>query len=100
MNTNVKTNESQLSKLTSFTDPLSSLYLNLQCVLCLNLIVNPMQCTVCHSTLCELCVQILNYGEQNCFRNCRGFYKKASKFLREYLSNINLNCTNCNLKME
>jgi hypothetical protein len=81
------------------TDQLQSLYLNLQCVLCLNIMVNPMQCTICNSSLCEICVRILNQAEQNCFLNCRGYYKKASKFLREYLSNINLSCLNCNLKM-
>jgi hypothetical protein len=69
---------------------------NLQCVMCLNLVLNPMECHNCEVLFCEECYELLKISGQNCVSStCKETIKKANKFVREILSNFFVSCSFC-----
>lgn len=71
------------------------------CVVCLEILNlnNSLMCQLCNSPLCEGCLQILTMHDKRCFGKCEGNYRRANKYVRDLISNVEMQCENCNQKM-
>ena len=66
------------------------------CPICLKVLLDPIECDQCQAIICDNCFFILKSAEKNCFNEgCKGKYKKANKFVREILNNLNIKCSGC-----
>ena len=66
------------------------------CPICLKVLLDPIECDQCQAIICDNCYFILKSAEKNCFNEgCKGKYKKANKFVREILNNLNIKCSGC-----
>jgi hypothetical protein len=66
------------------------------CCVCMNVVLNPVECTLCETILCEDCLVIIQIAGKKCPTNkCEGKIEKANKFVREVLSNLLINCEYC-----
>jgi hypothetical protein len=69
---------------------------DMTCCVCLYLLKKPVECTLCQTLICDDCMQILTIAGKKCIvPKCGGDYKKANKFVREVLSNLNIICEYC-----
>ena len=68
----------------------------MNCPICLKVLLDPIECNECQAIICENCYFILKSAEKNCFNEgCKGTYIKANKFVREILSNLSIKCYGC-----
>jgi hypothetical protein len=66
------------------------------CCVCMNVILNPVECTNCDTLICEDCLIIINIAGKKCVTSkCQGKMQKANKFVREILGNLQINCEYC-----
>ncbi len=76
------------------------------CLVCLNIPIEPIQCSKCDIVLCKDCLEILNLSQKNCLSpecqelNCssKKLYFKATKFVKEILEQLVINCDFCHLE--
>lgn len=71
----------------------------LKCFMCLEYLYSPMQCKSCESLICESCLHVLNFCGRRCFGKCKGNYKKANKYFRDFISKLTVICKKCNVRM-
>lgn len=67
------------------------------CYMCLDIVMNPVECKACDTIICTECLEILKIAGKKClYSKCQGNFKKANKFLRETLSALIICCKFCN----
>lgn len=77
-------------------EPFKDIIKDMTCCVCLYLLKKPVECTLCQTLICEDCMEILTIAGKKCMvTKCGGDYKKANKFVREVLSNLNIICEYC-----
>jgi hypothetical protein len=82
----------QISNYSSYMEILESML----CCVCMNVVLNPVECTLCETIICEDCLVIIQIAGKNCVTSkCNGKIEKANKFVREVLSNLLINCEYC-----
>ena len=85
-------------------DIFSTLLDDLICLVCLNIPLEPLQCSTCDMVICKDCLEILYLSEMNCLSpecqksktNSKVLYSKATKYLKEILSKLKIKCCFCN----
>jgi hypothetical protein len=85
-------------------DIFTTLLDDLVCLICLNIPLEPLQCSTCDMVICKDCLEILYLSEKNCLSpecqktktNVKVLYSKATKYLKEILSKLNVKCCFCN----
>jgi hypothetical protein len=83
----------QISNYSSYKEILGSML----CCVCMNIVLNPVECTLCETIICEDCLVIIQIAGKKCVTNkCTSKIEKANKFVREVLSNLLINCEYCN----
>ena len=66
------------------------------CPICLNVLLDPIECMLCRAIICENCHFILKAAGKNCFNEgCKGDYQKANKFIRNILNELKITCQGC-----
>lgn len=65
------------------------------CCICLEIVKNPMECENCESLYCEECWDMMKISGKKCVLHCTAPVKKASKFVRDALSNLRITCETC-----
>jgi hypothetical protein len=68
------------------------------CCICLEIVKNPMECENCESLYCEECWDMMKISGKKCVLHCTAPVKKASKFVRDALSNLRITCETCGKK--
>jgi hypothetical protein len=69
---------------------------SLICCVCLNLVYNPIECTICETLLCTSCYDFNKANGINCVtKRCFGMYKKINRHVREILSLLTIRCQSC-----
>ena len=74
-----------------------SLFLNLQCGICYNLLWNPMMCNDCGNSFCEYCIKKnLTIGVNKCCPICRSkqFNPGKAKVLNKFFGRVKIRCNN------
>lgn len=79
---------------------------DLICLVCLNIPLEPIQCSKCDIVLCKDCLEILNLSQKNCLtQECQNLnistkklYVKATKFVKEVLDKLIVSCQFCGLE--
>lgn len=85
-------------------DIFTTLLDDLVCLVCLNIPLEPLQCSTCDMVVCKDCLEILYLSEKNCLSpecqksktNTKVLYSKATKYLKEILSKLKVKCCFCN----
>lgn len=86
----------KLSCIENFNQNYHDVIKDMICFSCLNVVLRPVECSVCHSTLCDDCNQILLLAGKGCVTpRCEGVIKKANKFIREALGQFKIKCDSC-----
>lgn len=76
---------------------------DLICLVCLNIPIDPIQCSKCDIVLCKDCLEILNLSQKNCLsQECqllkvplKKLYIKTTKYVREILEQLIITCEFC-----
>ena len=70
---------------------------SIKCPICLNVLLEPIECNKCQCIICENCFFILQLADKSCVNDfCKeGKYEKANKFTRSILSNLLIKCYAC-----
>ncbi len=76
---------------------------DLICLVCLNIPIDPIQCSKCDILLCKDCLEILNLSQKNCLSpECqllkiplKKLYLKTTKYLKEILEQLIITCEFC-----
>lgn len=71
---------------------------SLVCVICLDIVRNPLQCEKCESLYCEDCWEIMKISGKKCVLHCIAPIRKANTFVRDMLSNLKITCETCGKK--
>jgi len=79
---------------------------DLICLVCLNIPIDPIQCSKCDIVLCKDCLEILNLSQKHCLsQECqvlniplRKLYVKTTKFVKEILEQLIITCEFCKLE--
>jgi hypothetical protein len=77
---------------------------DLTCLVCLNIPIDPIQCSKCDIVLCKDCLEILNLSQKNCLsQECqllkvplKKLYLKTTKYVKEILEQLIIKCEFCN----
>lgn len=77
---------------------------DLICLVCLNIPIDPIQCSKCDIVLCKDCLEILNLSQKNCLsQECQNskvplkkLYIKTTKYVKEILEQLIIKCEFCN----
>jgi hypothetical protein len=78
-------------------DNYESIFKDMICCICLEIVCKPLECIMCQTLICEDCYFILQQAGKNCVSSkCKGNFRKANKFVREILSNLKISCSWCN----
>lgn len=73
-----------------------SLIDEMRCPMCLEVVLNPVECRICNTLLCENCYIILKIANKKCaIETCEGKYNKANKYVRELLRTLKVKCEYC-----
>jgi hypothetical protein len=81
------------------SDEFQDLVKSFVCVICLDIVKQPVQCTKCESLYCGECWDILKTSGKNCVYNCPNTcIGEANKFVIELLKCLSLKCNICNKK--
>ncbi|MCQ2818230.1 MAG: hypothetical protein MJ252_13265 [archaeon] len=76
-----------------------SLIAEMRCPMCLEVVLNPLECKICNTLLCENCFFILKLANKGCANEkCQGKYAKANKYVREILRALKVTCAYCQAK--
>jgi hypothetical protein len=75
-------------------------FMYLKCCVCLELFYSPMQCASCESLVCHICLELLKLSGKKCFGKCKGDYKKANRFIREFQRITKYLCRTCNKDLD
>lgn len=76
---------------------------DLICLVCLNIPIDPIQCSKCDIVLCKDCLEILNLSQKNCLSpECqllkvplKKLYVKTTKYVKEILEQLIITCEFC-----
>lgn len=74
-----------------------SLFSDLQCAICFNLLWNPMECSECGNSFCEYCIKknILIGANNSCpLCKSRQFNPRKAKGLNKFLNKVRIRCNN------
>ena len=85
-------------KVSSIQNKDKVLYKNLLCCVCLEIAMNPNECSNCEILICGCCSDMLKINGKICIRDKCKEIKKANKFAREMLSQIIVICSFCSSK--
>lgn len=70
-----------------------------RCPMCLEVVLNPLECKICNTLICENCYLILRIANKTCpTEKCEGKYAKANKYVREFLRALIVTCSYCQKK--
>ncbi len=71
------------------------------CIVCLEIIKLPYQCSNCESLYCCDCFDILKTQNKDCVLKCnQSKIQKAGKFVNNFLKNLYVKCNQCNKKTD
>lgn len=82
-------------KISSIINKSAVLYKNLICCVCLEIAMNPNECSHCEILICGICSDMLKINGKICIRDSCKEIKKANKFAREMLSTLVVKCSFC-----
>lgn len=69
---------------------------SLQCVICLDVVKDPVQCPICESLYCAGCWKMLKISGKKCSMKCGSEDTvKANKFVYNILNKLKIKCPNC-----
>jgi len=79
---------------------------DLVCLVCLNIPIEPIQCSKCDIVLCKNCLEILNISQKNCLsQECQSsniplkrLFLKTTKFVKEILEQLIIKCEFCGVE--
>lgn len=85
----------KIEQIENYSDHATSIK-HLLCCICLEVALNPYECTECEVLFCENCMNTLRIAGKECVRSkCRNKVKKGNRFLRELLSMLIIKCIYC-----
>lgn len=86
-------NEDIIENYNDYADILSSL----TCVICLDVVKDPVECPKCESLYCAGCWKMIKISGKKCVLNCgEENMVKANKFIYNKLNKLRIKCPNCN----
>ena len=75
---------------------LSKINDDLKCLICLDVLEDPHECTRCQTSFCLLCIQDWSSNRKTCPNNCDLVLERSHRFLRSELNRLQLRCQNAN----
>ena len=68
---------------------------SLNCIICYELVKDPVECKGCQSIYCKECWEQLKIAGKGCVMRCKSNVEKANKFLYDILKRLKLVCPIC-----
>lgn len=83
----------QIENRTNYDD---AMLIPLQCIVCLNMAKDAVQCEECETLYCNECQIVCELTGKNCATGCKSNrFEKANKFAREMLETLSFRCVHC-----
>jgi hypothetical protein len=67
---------------------------SIKCLICMDIIIDPMMCTKCKSVFCKNCIEKWHRKNRSCPIKCKSSYEKC-KEKAELLSKLQFECKKC-----
>lgn len=84
-----------LSLITNYESLPKNVIEQIQCQVCMGLIINPVDCLLCEDSFCKECLENKISNNLSCFNGCFPVkYKEVSKSLMNLFNNIEIKCFN------